>query len=99
MTYEPRPIDTTSVELPESIRELTERLAENVHDQWALQRLREGWVYGPTRNDAKKEHPCLVPYDELPASEKEYDRNTAIETLKAILALGYDIVKRETPPG
>ena len=99
MTYEPRPIDTTSVELPESIRELTERLAENVHDQWALQRLREGWVYGPERNDAKKEHPCLVPYDELPASEKEYDRNTAIETLKAILALGYDIVKREAPPG
>ena len=99
MAYQPKPIDTTSVQLPDSIRDLTERLAENAHDQWALQRMSEGWGYGPARDDAKKEHPCLVPYDELPESEKEYDRTAALETLKAILALGYDIVKRETPPG
>jgi len=68
-------------------------LAKNSHDIWANQRLKEGWKYGPGRNDDLKEHPCLVPYEELPESEKEYDRNAAIMTLKAITALGYKIIK------
>lgn len=55
----------------------------------------EGWTWSPERNDAKKENPCLVPYEELPDSEKEYDRNTAIETLKLILSLGYRIEREE----
>ncbi len=93
MTYEPGPIDTSSVALTEDLLQLTERLAENAHDIWARQRLREGWCYGPRRDDAKKEHPCLVPYAGLPESEKEYDRNAALETLKAIMALGYRIEK------
>ena len=37
----------------------------------------------------------LVPYDELPESEKEYDRNTAIETLKLIIKLGYKITRKD----
>ena len=93
MTYEPGPIDTSSVALTEDLLQLTERLAENAHDIWARQRLREGWRYGPRRDDAKKEHPCLVPYAGLPESEKQYDRNAALETLKAIVALGYRIEK------
>jgi hypothetical protein len=54
---------------------------------------REGWRYGPQRNDVTKENPTLVPYQELPESEKEYDRQMAMETLKAIIALGYRIEK------
>ena len=46
------------------------------------------------RDDEKKTHPCLVPYEELPEIEKDYDRNTAIGTLKLIQALGFDIVKK-----
>jgi ryanodine receptor 2 len=95
MRYEPRPIPTDAVEVPESLLRLLERLAENAHEVWARQRLRDGWTFGPVRDDAKKHHPCLVPYDELPESEKEYDRATALETLRAILALGYRI----EPPG
>lgn len=91
MKYQPKPIDTSDVTLTEEIRRLTELLAKNAHDIWAKQRLAEGWSYGPTRNDSKKEHPCLVPYEELPDSEKQYDRNAAMETLKAVLALGYKI--------
>ena len=75
--------------------ELTERIAENVHEVWAAGRIREGWRYGAVRDDAKKETPCLIPYSELPESEKEYDRNTAMETLKLILSLGYRIEKCE----
>jgi hypothetical protein len=70
---------------------LLERLAENAHEHWARQRLRDGWIYGPQRNDATKEHPCLIPYAALPESEKQYDRLTAGETLKAILVLGYTL--------
>ena len=92
-TYTPQPINTSAVALPESLQALQERLAENAHDVWATQRLAQGWTYGPSRNDATKQHPCLVSYEDLPESEKEYDRKTATETLKAIMALGYRIEK------
>ena len=91
--YQPKPIDTSHVQLPSGIAELVERLAENNHDIWAQQRIRDGWTHGPQRDDAKKRHPDLVPYAELPEAEKEYDRITAIQVLKAIVALGYQLEK------
>lgn len=91
MTYQPRPLDLKYIPLPEALRPLVERLAENNHDVWAAQRLAEGWRYGPARRDDTKEHPCLVPYGDLPESEKEYDRQSAIATIKAILALGFHL--------
>ena len=93
--YTPKPVDTTAVALPQPLLELTEKIAENVHENWAESRIKEGWVYGPERNDQKKTTPCLVPYDQLPETEKAYDRNTALETLKLIVALGYKIEKCE----
>jgi hypothetical protein len=93
VTYVPRAIDTARTALPAEIEELTERLAENAHEIWAAQRLADGWTYGPRRDDAHKQHPCLVPYADLPESEKQYDRNAAMQTLKAIVALGYRITK------
>lgn len=92
-TYTPTPIDTSSVQLPPEMHDLVEHLARNVHDTWAIGRIKEGWTYGPERNDTLKKHPCLVDYNELPESEKEYDRNTAVETLKLILKLGWRIEK------
>jgi hypothetical protein len=93
MNYKPHPVDTSSVELSRDIVELTERLAKNTHEVWAQERLAQGWRFGPERNDARKEHPMLVPYEELPESEKVFDRKTAIETLKAVTAFGYRISK------
>jgi len=93
MTYKPKPIDSSLVVLSKEVLDLTEILAENVHEIWSQQRLNDGWKYGPRRNDARREHPCLIPYSELPESEKTYDRNTAMETLKAIIAFGYQIKK------
>jgi hypothetical protein len=89
--YDPKPIDTFEIRLPADLLELTEKLAENAHDHWARQRLSEGWTWGSRRDDEKKKHPDLVPYAELPESEKDYDRTTAMETLKAIIACGYRI--------
>ena len=91
--YKPEPIDTSGIVLPEELLNLTEKIAENVHEVWALGRVREGWTYGPVRDDARKQTPCLVPYDELPEEEKEFDRNTAMETIKLIQKLGYNIRK------
>ena len=93
--YQPQPMNTDHIQLDKELLELTEKIAENVHDVWALGRIEQGWVYGEKRNDDLKQTPCLVPYDQLPESEKAYDRNTAISTIKLITALGYRIVKGE----
>ena len=94
-TYTPDPIDTSNIALPADLNALIDYLAKNVHDVWASRRLAEGWRYGPSRDDDSKEHPDLVPYDALVDTEKEYDRATVSETLRAIIALGYRIERDE----
>ena len=91
--YVPQPIDTSDVRLPEELNELVEQIAKNVHEVWAQSRLQQGWTYGEERSDALKLHPCLVPYEELPEVEKDYDRDTAFGTLKLISKLGFKISK------
>jgi len=97
--FEPKPIDTTGIHLTDDVVKLTESLAKNAHNVWARLRMANGWRFGHERNDARKEHPSLVPYDELTESEKEYDRSLALETLKAIVALGYQIRKTKSSDG
>ena len=91
--YIPHPIDTGDVMLPVELEQLVEKMSKNVHEVWAETRITQGWTYGEQRNDELKTHPCLVPYEELPEEEKEYDRNTSIGTLKLIMKLGFKITK------
>lgn len=91
--YNPKPIDTGDIALPKELLDLTERIAENVHDVWAAGRIAEGWVYGEKKDAELKTTPLLVPYCQLSDSEKVYDRNTALETLKLIVKMGYRIEK------
>ena len=93
--YTPNPIDTTNISLPRELLNVAEILAENTHDVWAAQRIREGWTYGDARDDEKKKTPCLVPYSKLPESEKVFDRNTSQETLRVLYKMGYRLVKDE----
>jgi hypothetical protein len=93
--YNPQPFDTSRIELSLDLQKLTELLARNTHDIWAAARLADGWRYGKARNDQLKQHPCLVPYEDLSESDKEYDRNTALETLKVIKLLNFDIIKTQ----
>ena len=79
--------------MPEELLPLIEVMARNVHEVWSQNRINEGWTYGPVRDDVRKHHPCLVPYEELPESEKDYDRATSQETLKLILKSGFVISK------
>lgn len=91
--YIPTPINTEGIELPQELLSLVEEMAKNVHEVWAQNRINDGWTYGSVRNDDKKQHPCLVPYEDLPEAEKEYDRATSQETLKLILKAGFYISK------
>lgn len=94
-TYNPKPIDLSDVELTEDLNELREAIAENAHDIWAAERLAQGWSYGPERNDARKENPCMVPYSQLPEKEKDFDRSMAMDTIKLLKKLGYDLIERK----
>lgn len=91
--YSPSPIDTTNITLSDDLSDLTEAMARNVHEVWAAGRIKEGWTFGTIRDDLNKTHPCLIPYEQLPESEREYDRQTAIQTLKLIMKLGYTITQ------
>ena len=91
--YNPNPINTDGVILSEDILNLCEEIAKNTHEVWSANRMADGWTYGEKRDDEKKLHPCLVPYEELPESEKQYDRDTSMQTLKLIVKLGYKIIK------
>jgi hypothetical protein len=93
LSYTPEPIDTSKIILSNELTELMEFLAKNTHENWSKERLHQGWRWGPERNDTKKEHPCLTPYEKLPESEKEHDRIAAMELLKTIILLGFSIKK------
>ncbi len=92
--YNPQPINVEDIDLDADLEELTEAIAENAHDIWARARMDEGWTYGPVRNDELKQHPDLVPYAQLPDTEKEYDRLMAMNTLRLVHRLGFDITNR-----
>ena len=91
MAFEPKPLDIAGIELTPELRRISELLAENTHNIWAKGRIAEGWRYGPERNDVRKEHPCIVPYSQLPELEKDYDRRTAMGAIQALMALGYSV--------
>jgi RyR domain len=91
--YQPQPITLDGIEVAEELTGLIEALAKHVHDLWALQRLADGWTLGEKRDDTARTHPCLVRYEDLPESEKAYDRNVVLGTVRAVIALGFTISK------
>jgi class 3 adenylate cyclase len=91
MKYKPQPIDVSDIELDDSLQGLVEKLAKNTHDIWAVQRHADGWCFGKERDDAQKQHPCLVNYADLPEEEKEYDRKVSAGVIKTMLKMGYKI--------
>jgi hypothetical protein len=95
VTYIPHMVDTSDICLNDDLNNLVDFLAKNTHENWANERIKEGWRYGQKRNDRKKEHPCLVSYEDLPESEKEHDRIVVKELLKTILLLGFRIEKEK----
>jgi hypothetical protein len=93
-SYTPQTIDTSRIALTPDLAELVEQLAENNHNHWAKKRFAEGWRFGLERNDGQREHPDLAPYGELSECERAYDRQSVVETLKSVIALGYEIKRK-----
>ena len=91
--YIPKPEDTSDVFLSQEILDMTEVIAKNTHENWAKNKLEDGWVYGAELDDDKKTHPCLIEYEKLSEEDKDYDRTTAIETIKLLIKNGYKITK------
>jgi len=90
--WKPDPLPTASVQLPPDLVDLVEDLARHIHAVWGRERLAQGWRYGPRRDDARKEHPSLVPYEQLAETEKDVDRGTALEALRAAVVQGYRLL-------
>ena len=71
-----------------------ERMAEWEHGRWNMERLSDGWRSGPVRDDKRKVHDCIVPWNELPPAMKEYDRN-AVRAFPLLLAeAGLEVVRK-----
>jgi class 3 adenylate cyclase/tetratricopeptide (TPR) repeat protein len=99
LEYKPKPVDTSGMVLSREIAQLGELLAKNAHEHWAQLRIAQGWHYGSHSDQTRRENPNLIPYEDLPESEKEFDRQTAIETIKTLLAAGYTIQPPALAPG
>ena len=90
--YEPQPIDVSEFPLEGELLELIDAIAENNHEIWAKDRKKEGIVYGPVRDE--KHNPDMLPYSDLPKTERDYDRKAAQGILELVQRLGYKIEKK-----
>ncbi|XP_025830516.1 ryanodine receptor [Agrilus planipennis] len=97
VAFVPGPVDTSMVTLPNYIESIRDKLAENIHEMWAMNKIEAGWQWGDYRDDLRHIHPCLVPFEKLPAAEKRYDSQLAVQTLKTIIALGYHVTMDKPP--
>lgn len=89
--YIPAPLPTEHIKLSAELQEAVRQLSRNTHEIWSAQRLRDGWIYGRERDDAKKYHPCLVPYEELDETERSYDQEIVEQVIKGLMILGFEI--------
>uniref|UniRef100_A0AAZ1Y3U1 Ryanodine receptor 2 n=1 Tax=Oreochromis aureus TaxID=47969 RepID=A0AAZ1Y3U1_OREAU len=86
--FTPIPVDTSQIILPPHLERIREKLAENIHELWVMNKIELGWIYGAVRDDNKRQHPCLVEFSKLPEQERSYNLQMSLETLKTLLALG-----------
>ncbi|XP_047673442.1 ryanodine receptor 2 isoform X7 [Tachysurus fulvidraco] len=86
--FTPTPVDTSQIVLPSHLERIREKLAENIHELWVMNKIELGWTYGAVRDDNKRQHPCLVEFSKLPEQERSYNLQMSLETLKTLLALG-----------
>ncbi|GBG24003.1 Ankyrin repeat domain-containing protein 1 [Hondaea fermentalgiana] len=89
MAFDPTPLDTSIVRLSASTESLARRLARNMHNVWCKIKLEQGWQYSRTRDDARKLHPALVPFENLAPEDAKYNTHMCQETVKLIILLGF----------
>ncbi|XP_023320280.1 ryanodine receptor isoform X3 [Eurytemora carolleeae] len=97
VAYIPQPVDTSTIQLPSFVENIRDKLAENIHEMWAMGKIEAGWTHGERRDDTMGLHPCLTQFQNLPQAEKRYNVQLAVQTLRTIIALGYNI-SMDKPP-
>ncbi|XP_033127881.1 ryanodine receptor 2-like [Anneissia japonica] len=90
-TFVPKPVDTSQILLPGYVEVLRDNLAENIHERWCMNKIDSGWTWGKVRDDIKKIHPSIAPFDTLSEEERNSDITMAFETLRTLLALHYHL--------
>ncbi|WKY11480.1 hypothetical protein Q1695_003218 [Nippostrongylus brasiliensis] len=95
--FVPQPIDISNTILHHHALEIHTKFAENLHELWAMRKIELGWSYGEVRSETQRKHPCLTSFDRLPSTEKQYNINLALDTMKTIEALGYHLIT-DAPP-
>uniref|UniRef100_A0A8C7G657 Ryanodine receptor 3 n=1 Tax=Oncorhynchus kisutch TaxID=8019 RepID=A0A8C7G657_ONCKI len=92
-SFIPTPVDTSQIVQPPHLDNVRDRLAENIHELWGMNKIELGWSYGKVRDDNKRQHPCLVDFTKLPETERNYNLQMSSETLKTLLALGCHVTQ------
>ncbi|XP_033979617.1 ryanodine receptor 3-like [Trematomus bernacchii] len=92
-SFIPTPVETSQIVMPVHLDKVRDKLAENIHELWGMNKIELGWSYGKIRDDNKRQHPCLVDFSKLPETEKNYNLQMSTETLKTLLALGCRVVQ------
>uniref|UniRef100_A0A8C4NNS5 Ryanodine receptor 3 n=1 Tax=Dicentrarchus labrax TaxID=13489 RepID=A0A8C4NNS5_DICLA len=92
-SFIPTPVDTSQIVLPPHLDNVRDKLAENIHELWGMNKIELGWTYGKIRDDNKRQHPCLVDFAKLPETERNYNVQMSSETLKTLLALGCHVAQ------
>ncbi|KAM3601866.1 uncharacterized protein V6R79_020261 [Siganus canaliculatus] len=89
--YKPMPLDLNHVKLTPNQNTLVERLAENGHNVWARDRVRQGWTYSIVQDIMNKRNPRLVPYNLLDEKTKKTNRDTVCAAVRTLIGYGYNI--------
>ncbi|XP_062863941.1 ryanodine receptor 2 [Trichomycterus rosablanca] len=89
--YTPAPVDQSRVSLTVAHEALVEALAENEHNIWARERIRQGWTYAPQQDIKGKRNPQLVPFCLLDEKSKRSRKDSARDAVGSLLGLGYTV--------
>ncbi|KAJ8274943.1 hypothetical protein COCON_G00095680 [Conger conger] len=89
--FDPRPVNTANISLPEKMESIVIKYAEHSHNKWCLEKITLGWKFGESLDDKERTHPLLKPYSTLTEKERETYRWPVKESLKSMLAMGWNI--------
>lgn len=95
------PEDTKKSAIAGVERALEGATPEKMHEAWVAHKRADGWRYGPVKDPVKKEHPCIVAYEKLPALQRKKDELflAVVSALAPVLGLVDPEPKTEAPKG
>ncbi|CAN0250954.1 unnamed protein product [Lampetra fluviatilis] len=97
--YKPAPFDLNHVKLTAGQEAMVDKLAENAHNVWARDRIRQGWTYGIQQDIKNKRNPRLIPYALLDERTKKSNKDSLREAVRTLIGCGYVIEPPDQDPG